>query len=186
MSKIEWKGFQWMNEPQQWSVEESGLRLATNGQTDFWRTTHYDFVKNDGHFFYRELQGSFTCQLRFSGKYRDLYDQAGLMLRLDDTSWIKAGIEYVTGIAKASAVVTRDFSDWSIRDLREVPTDFWVRAKRGRDYVEISFSTDSENFEMLRLAYFPPSASLQVGIMAASPKGEGFETIFAPLEIKQG
>ncbi|MDN3689228.1 DUF1349 domain-containing protein [Cyclobacterium jeungdonense] len=186
MPENQWDGFQWMNEPRQWSVEEKGLRLLTDRQTDFWRITHYDFVKNDGHFYYRELQGSFTCQLRFSGNYQDLYDQAGLMLRLDDTTWIKAGIEYVSSTAKASAVVTRDFSDWSIRELREVPIDFWVRAKRARDHVEISFSVDSENFEMLRLAYFPPSASLQVGIMAASPKGEGFETIFAPLDIKEG
>ncbi len=186
MPASQWEGFRWMNEPRKWSLEEDRLVLITDTQTDFWRVTHYDFVKNDGHFFYREIKGPFTCQLQFSGTYRDLYDQAGLMLRLDDSNWIKAGIEYVSGRAKASTVLTRDFSDWSVRELKEVPIDFWVRAKRERDYVEVSFSTDSENFETQRLAYFPPGPSLQVGIMAASPKGQGFETNFISLEIKEG
>jgi regulation of enolase protein 1 (concanavalin A-like superfamily) len=167
-------------------MEGNGLRLVSESQTDFWRITHYDFTKHDGHVFYHEFQGSYNCQARFSGKYKDLYNQAGLMLRLDDTNWIKAGIEYVTCTANASAVVAWDFSDWFIRDLKEVPPDFWVRAKRVRDYVEISFSKDSENFGLLRFAYFAPFSSLQEGIMAASPKKDRLETNFAPLEIEEG
>ncbi|MBD3627527.1 DUF1349 domain-containing protein [Cyclobacterium sp.] len=185
MSENSWEGFQWLNEPREWSINKSRLRWTTDRKSDFWRITHYDFVKNDGHFFYRELEGQFTCQLEFSGQYRDLYDQAGLMLRLDDANWIKAGIEYVDGIAKASVVVTRDFSDWSVLDLQENPANFWIQAKRGKDHVEISFSTDGVRFQLLRLAFFPPCASLQLGPMAASPKGKGFEIDFEPLKFQE-
>lgn len=81
--------------PRKWSLGGERLALTSDPQTDFWRVTHYGFIKNDGHFFYREIHGSFTCELQFSGKYSDLYDQAGIMVRLNDTNWIKAGIEYV-------------------------------------------------------------------------------------------
>ncbi|SEJ71103.1 hypothetical protein SAMN05192553_10957 [Cyclobacterium xiamenense] len=180
MAENYWEGFRWMNEPGSWSFEQNSLRLLTDGETDFWRVTEHDFIQDNGHFFFREVPGTFDVLLRFSGTYRDLYDQAGLMLRVNETNWIKAGIEWVDGLPKASVVVTRDFSDWSIRDLPETPANFWIRARRGRDHVELSYSTDALRFEMLRVAYFPPATFLQVGPMAASPKGRGFEVSFDP------
>lgn len=180
MAENNWKGFQWMNEPGSFALEKQSLRLQTDTETDFWRVTEHDFIQDNGHFFYREIRGSFEMLLRFSGSYRDLYDQAGLMVRLDASNWIKAGIEWVEGLPKASVVVTRDFSDWSIRDLPETPTDFWIKARRGRDHVEISYSIDCLKYEVLRVAYFPPAGSIQAGLMAASPKGKGFEASFDP------
>jgi regulation of enolase protein 1 (concanavalin A-like superfamily) len=66
-----------------------------------------------GHLRYRTVQGDFTAELSFSGAYRELYDQAGMMLRIDERNWLKAGIEFVDGRQMLSVVVTRDFSDWS-------------------------------------------------------------------------
>ncbi len=40
----------WLNEPQNWSAGETGLRLTTLDKTDFWRETHYGFTHDDGHF----------------------------------------------------------------------------------------------------------------------------------------
>ena len=55
----------------------------------------------------------FVASVKVTGQYKALYDQAGLMLRLDDQNWIKTGIEYVDERQNVSAVVTREFSDWS-------------------------------------------------------------------------
>ena len=43
------------------------------------------------------------------------------MLRASDQYWMKCGIEYVDGIQQASAVVTNDFSDWSVTPLQTNP-----------------------------------------------------------------
>ncbi|SHN34537.1 hypothetical protein SAMN04488057_12328 [Cyclobacterium lianum] len=179
---MDWQDFKWLNEPRKWSAGNKKLLVKTDQMKDFWRITQHDFVKDDGHFYYREMNGPFSCTLKFSGLYRDLYDQAGLMIRLDATTWIKAGIEFVDGAAKASVVVTRDFSDWSLVDLPEYPAVFWIRARRGKDHVEISCSSDGVRFALMRLAFFPAAASLQVGPMAASPKGEGFDVEFESLQ----
>ena len=38
------------------------------------------------------------------GQYHELYHQAGLMIRIDDQNWIKAGIEFLNGKQSVSAV----------------------------------------------------------------------------------
>ncbi|MEZ4610148.1 MAG: DUF1349 domain-containing protein [Caldilineaceae bacterium] len=53
-----------------------------------------------------EVAGDFTAAVIFVGKYKTLYDQAGLMVRVDAQHWMKCGIEYVHGVQYAPAVVT--------------------------------------------------------------------------------
>jgi hypothetical protein len=185
MPTIEEKEFKWMTAPLSWSEDKGVIRLKTDPETDFWRKTHYGFIKDNGHFLYTLQPGDFELSLKFSGKYTDLYDQAGLMILLDSENWIKAGVEFVEGIQNASVVVTRDCSDWSVTALEGMPASFFVKARRGSDYVEISYSLDGKDFILLRQAYFPPSPSLQIGLMAASPKGIGFEVTFDALQIKE-
>ena len=185
MRTIKGRDFSWMNPPKQWSEEEGKFSLVTNAETDFWRKTHYGFIKNSGHFLHTDQAGDFEFMVQFSGNYRDLYDQAGLMILLDNENWIKAGIEYVDGVQNASAVVTRDCSDWSVVALNGSPSTFFIKAKRGRDYVEISYSLDGKNFQLLRQAYFPPAPLLHIGFMAASPKGKGFDIVFNDFKINE-
>ena len=40
----------WLNEPSVWSGDASDLTVAVEPETDFWRTTHYGFVRDNGHF----------------------------------------------------------------------------------------------------------------------------------------
>jgi uncharacterized protein len=71
----------WLNEPKKWSYDDSVLKVAVDGETDFWRITHYDFIRNNGHFYYQEQSGDFTAKVGIMGRYRELYDQHGLMIR---------------------------------------------------------------------------------------------------------
>src|SRR5574338_1360016 len=96
---------QWFNPPAKTSVDGSRLRVTTAASSDFWRITHYGFIRDNGHFLYQELTGDFSVEIRVDGAYRDLYDQAGLMLRVDAENWIKTGIEYVEGRQNLSVVV---------------------------------------------------------------------------------
>ena len=40
----------WLNEPKVWSGDASDLTVAVEPETDFWRTTHYGFIRDNGHF----------------------------------------------------------------------------------------------------------------------------------------
>lgn len=177
--------FTWINEPKRWKLAENACTFTTEPKTDFWRKTHYGFIRDNGHFFYTELFGKFEIKLKISGGYRDLYDQAGIMLRQDEKNWIKTGIEYVDGQQQVSAVVTREFSDWSVSPYYGNLPHIWMKVVRNKDFVEIQYASDDLSYNLLRIAYLAPSDSLMVGMMAASPDGEGFEVMFSHLQITQ-
>src|SRR5262245_7888603 len=102
---------QWYNEPPHWLVDDETIVVRSARKTDFWRKTHYGFIRDSGHFYYQEVQGDFKAEVKVLGEYAALYDQAGLMVRLDEANWVKCGIEFVEGVQHASVVVTRDYSD---------------------------------------------------------------------------
>jgi uncharacterized protein len=175
---------QWFNPPARWNEVDNAIEVLTAPKSDFWRKTHYGFTRDNGHFYFQEVRGDFTAEVRVNGQYKDLYDQAGLMLRVDAENWIKTGIEFFDNYQHASAVVTREFSDWSVVRLDEQPSSFWLRVIRKAETVEVFYALDGQNYTLLRLAYLVPSAITQVGPMCASPDGSGFQVTFEDFQIK--
>ncbi|HEV7974309.1 DUF1349 domain-containing protein [Amycolatopsis sp.] len=173
----------WLNAPKSWEGGD-GLTVTTEPDTDFWRTTHYGFVRDTGHVLGRTVEGDFVVRTTFSGAYQDLYDQAGVMLRIDEENWIKTGIEYVDGEQLLSVVVTRGVSDWSVVSLPISPDSVTIAVDRTGDTVTVRYGLDgAEPATMARLAYFPPTVPTLAGVMCASPQGTGFAVTFSGLEI---
>jgi regulation of enolase protein 1 (concanavalin A-like superfamily) len=174
----------WYNEPPDWHLEDDTITVTTGRDTDFWRVTHYDFIRDNGHFYHQAAQGDFTAEVEVRGAYRHLYDQGGMMLRLDETCWIKAGIELSDGKQQLSAVVTRDYSDWSLLQLPEQPEAVWLRVTRHGTAIRIEYSLDGTHFEMFRLAYLPWRESIDVGVMCCSPQSADLEVSFTGFEVR--
>lgn len=174
---------QWFCEPKSWKIDGDRIEVAVEGGTDFWRKTHYGFTRDNGHFGYVEVQGDFTAEVKVMGAYRELYDQAGLMLRSDEAHWVKTGIEYVHGVQYVSAVVTNDFSDWSVAPLAGNPPALWLRVVRKAEAVEIFYSLDGAAYTLLRIAYLFPTPAIAVGVMCAAPDGSGFGVTFEGLRV---
>jgi hypothetical protein len=175
----------WFNEPAAAKQSPDQFVVTTKPKTDFWRKTFYDYVTDNGHFFYLPLTGDFTFESRVSGKYAALYDQAGLMVRIDSNNWLKCGLELVDGIGHASVVVTREYSDWST--VRGVTTKapLWWRIVRKGSSLEVLYSLDGKNFISTRLGYLPLQAAVDAGIMCCSPEGPGFESTFDQIRLRQ-
>lgn len=175
----------WLNEPPTWAVDGEALTVMSAPQTDFWRKTHNGHIADNGHFYFQSVEGDFTAEVKVTGQYLDLYDQAGLMVRLNSETWLKCGIEFVDGVQYASTVVTRDFSDWSLVPL-DGPTSLWLRLKRYASTLEVHYSQDGHVFNIMRQAYFPPTAPLQVGMMICAPRGNGFPATFENFTLTPG
>ncbi len=176
--------FQWLNEPPRWSGDSSALSLSTAGKTDFWQTTFYGFKRDDGHAFLAPVEGDFTASAIVTGQYEELYDQAGLMLRIDPTTWIKTGIEFTDGVVHFSVVVTRGVSDWSVTPLPQMKGDdpLKVRITRHDDAVRIQYAIGDSHWQLARLTCFPAEPA-SVGVMACSPQREGFEASFRDIRV---
>ena len=175
----------WFNEPA--SAKQSGdqLVVTTKPQTDYWRKTFYEYVTDNGHFFSLPVTGDFILQSRVAGKYTALYDQAGLMVRVNSNNWLKCGLELVDGIGHASVVVTREFSDWStVRGITTKEPLWWRMVRKGAS-LEVLYSLDGKNFISTRLGYLPLQAAVDAGLMCCSPEGSGFEATFDELRLRQ-
>ncbi len=172
----------WLHEPSTWRTEGTTIVARADAHTDFWRKTHDSGMRDSGHFCYEQVTGDFTADVKVVGQYADLYDQAGLMVRLDETTWLKCGIEFVKGVQYASSVVTRDWSDWAIRPLDKPPA-IWLRVVRHGASIEVSFSTDGAHYDLIRQAYLTAEPTVSVGVMLAAPKGKGFMARFEDLVI---
>lgn len=175
----------WYNEPHTWNEQAEIISINAGGKTDFWQKTHYHFMRDNGNFYYQEVTGDFTVEVKIIGQYQALYDQAGLMIRENENIWLKCGIEYVEGVQNVSAVVTRDYSDWSVVPLSQPPVALWLRLQRRLETLEVQYSLNGENYQMLRLAYLTHAEKLQVGLMCASPQGDGFTVVFEGFNITQ-
>ncbi len=175
---------QWFNEPLNWTIKDGSLLMFVTPKTDYWRETHYGFTVDDGPFYYKTCGGEFETKVKISGDYITRYDQMGLMLRIDEKTWIKTGVEYVDDQIKISAVVTNNKSDWSVVPLDHKPKSIWIKAIRRFDAVEIFYSLDDQNYTMMRIAHFPDNKPVMIGLTAASPDGEGFNALFEEFDIK--
>lgn len=175
---------QWFNPPEKWSASDGVLKMFVTAKTDYWRVTHYGFIVDDGPFYYAQLGGEFEAKVRLIGNYQSRYDQMGLMIRRDEKTWIKAGVEYVNETINVSAVVTHGQSDWSLRDLNSKSDSIWIKTTRRLDAVEVAYSLDDRSYQMIRMAYFPPNCPVMLGMTAASPDGPGFEALFEGFQIR--
>lgn len=175
---------QWYNEPANWNAQGDKLTLTADAQTDFWRKTHDSGQRDNGHFYHQTVSGDFTARAKVSGQYHAQYDQAGIMVRLDETTWLKCGIEYMDGVQHASAVVTRDYSDWSILPLQPNPESIHLRVIRHGGTFEVAYSLDGDHFIMIRQAHLTAADTVQVGLMAAAPKGDGFAVTFEGFAVQ--
>ena len=176
---------QWFNEPAEWTVRDANtFEMQVPAKTDYWRITHYGFTVDDAPFCYALYGGEFEATVKITGDYRTTFDQMGLMLRLDCEEWIKCGVEFVEGRQHVSTVVTHRTSDWSVVGLDAAPRSLWIRAVRRLDAVEVAYSFDGEHYSTVRTCYLEAHRPVQVGLMAASPDGEGFEAVFENFTVR--
>lgn len=186
MRTIDWNRLTWMNEPPGVRIEGDELVVATGPKTDFWRTTSYGFVHDDGHFLGTPLEDDSAIEVAFRCDFEGAFDQAGLMLRAGPEHWIKTGVELSDGILFAGAVVTVERSDWSVSPLPDSVRGEWLsfRASRTGDAVTIRFRVgDEDGWRFLRLAYFPPELAVSAGPMCCSPSREGLSVRFGPVRV---
>jgi regulation of enolase protein 1 (concanavalin A-like superfamily) len=181
----------WHQEPARWSLHSEGvLRIEPDAATDFWQTTHYGFQVDNGHFLHTAVNGDFvlTVHVRFRPVHQ--YDQAGLMVRVGPTCWLKASVEYEPeGPGRLGAVVTNfGYSDWSTQPFPSGPGAVWLRARREADDYIVDSSADGRDWMQLRMAHLHEGRGLPVkaGLYACSPKGTGYVADFSTFSIERG
>jgi regulation of enolase protein 1 (concanavalin A-like superfamily) len=169
----------WLNEPMYFEYRGKDLFVRTSKETDFWRGTFYGFWRDNGHFLYKSVTGDFSAEVTICGDFKELYDQAGLMVRLSESHWIKAGLEYTDDALHFSVVANNDNSDWSQMRVGSDNGLMRLRLSRHAEAIRVQYLDQNDNhWKTARLSYLPKTDSIDVGVMCCSPKREGFEVTF--------
>lgn len=176
---IAWSEAIWLNPPLRAKADEDGLVVTTRPQSDFWRTTGYGFVHDDGHALLTAFPSGTAVEVGFVARLDELYDQAGVMVRVDAETWIKAGIEISDGLPQLGAVVTHGRSDWSMAPVPDwAGRQVTVRASRAGDAVTVRARREDGPWRTVRLAPLPPDAVAAAGPFCCSPAGDGLTVRF--------
>src|ERR1700712_91821 len=101
-----WADGAWLNPPPAHVEDGPDLLVTAEAGSDFWQETSYGFRRDSGHALLAPFAEGSAVEVSFVVDYSHLYDQAGLMVRLDETTWVKAGIEVSDGAPQLAAVVT--------------------------------------------------------------------------------
>jgi regulation of enolase protein 1 (concanavalin A-like superfamily) len=174
----------WTHEPEAVELDGDVLRVTAVEGSDAWRTTSYGFVHDSEHALVQPLDGSFSVEASFVLDYTEQFDQAGVFLRVDERNWIKAGVEFSDGTPQVGAVVTRDFSDWSVAPVPEwVGRVVTVRASRDGDAVTVRAWADDEEPRLVRVAYLDPDAAVSAGLLCAAPTRAGLTVTFTGYRV---
>ena len=174
-----WETGEWLNEPAATERVEGDLVVTAIEGSDLWRTTAYGFVHDSGHALLHALEPGTATEVSFLLDYGQQFDQAGVLLRSNEATWIKAGVEVSDGVAQVGAVVTHGVSDWSV-----APVPHWtdstvtVRVSRGDDAVTIRARRGDDTWQLVRVAPWPVDTPTWAGPYCCSPTRSGLRVRF--------
>jgi regulation of enolase protein 1 (concanavalin A-like superfamily) len=179
---LPWSQAQWLNPPPHTAADGTDLLVTARAGSDFWRTTSYGFVRDDGHALLTGFPPGTAVEVGFRADFTELYDQAGALVRVDASTWIKAGVEVSDGHPQLGAVVTRGTSDWSLAPVPEwAGHEVTIRVSRSGDAVTVRARVAAGPWRMVRLAYLDPAAEARAGLFCCSPERDGLTVRFTRL-----
>jgi uncharacterized protein len=176
---LPWSAGTWLNAPAR-AVEDGGDLLVTAAAgTDLWRTTSYGFVRDSAPALLAPLPAGSAVEVDVLVDLPGQYDQAGVLVRVDEGTWTKTGLENSDGAPQLGAVVTRGVSDWSMAPVPEWAGQVvTVRASRSGDALTLRARAAGRPWRMLRLCPLSADAAALAGPFCAAPDSGGLTVRF--------
>ncbi|KUK81297.1 MAG: Uncharacterized protein XD94_0528 [Mesotoga prima] len=181
------KYFKWFNEPSNWELDGEKLVIDADSQTDFWQRTSYGFRNDNGHFLHLSLMGDFSLIVGVKFLPVNQYDQAGVMVRISPSCWLKSSVEFEgSDPSKLGAVVTNSgYSDWSTQNVPADTKEFRARVDRkGPDYSVCFWQDGWIQLRLARLLEDDGKIPVMVGPYCCSPRGSGYRVVFDEIDLR--
>jgi hypothetical protein len=185
-TRLGFEDLSWSRPPPQWTLTDAALTAEAAAGTDFWSRTHYGFIRHDGHLLAADVTGDFVLTARVAAEPVHQYDQAGLMVRLSETCWMKTSIEHEPDHADRLGVVVTNagFSDWSTQATALSAVRLRVE-RRGLDHL-VSWTDDEDDWTQLRMFRLLDDDGLtpvQAGLYLCSPVAAGMRARFTDFAL---
>lgn len=192
----------WLNRPDDVVIDADRVSFATSPQTDLWQRTYYGFRRGNAPAYVVDTHHNVTFTVRATYRYVERYDQAGVLVWIDDENWVKASVEHEDdSFARLGTVVTNaGYSDWSTTDVAPGTTARLRVSRRGPDLMVEAALPDS-GWHQLRICHLAalghtstgmaeqpaadlPAKSVAVGVYACSPQQSSFVATFDQIRLE--
>jgi uncharacterized protein len=173
---VNWDDGEWLGRRPE--VQRDGQDLVVNAVegSDFWRTTAYGFVHDDGHALLRPFSSGQAVEVSFLLDYDEQFDQAGVLVRAGESTWVKAGVEISDGVAQLGAVVTHELSDWSVAPVPEwTDSEVTLRVSHGGGHLVVRARGGDDQWRLVRVAPWPVDGETSAGPYVCAPTRSGLQ-----------
>ena len=178
MKTIAWSEGSWTRKPVSISQDGNSLNVEAAAESDWWRTTAYGFIHDDGHALIKAFPNESAVEVSFILNYTEQFDQAGIFISSSSENWIKAGVEYCDGFPQVGAVVTQVNSDWSVAPVAEwMNQEVTIRVSRSGDAVTVRAGINGD-LRLVRVAPLDPNRTWSAGPMFCAPTRAGLTVTF--------
>jgi regulation of enolase protein 1 (concanavalin A-like superfamily) len=190
----------WLNPPAEHHITGDAITIVTQPRTDFWQGTFYGFRTANAPAALIEVRDNVTFSVRVRADYRRRYDQAGIIVWLDEDDWFKASVEHEdsAGGRLGSVVTTAGHSDWATRDVPSLPHVWFRLSRRGPDF--LLEARTGHSWEQLRIFHVAalgstdpawgslapaevPASQIRLGVYACSPEESSFTAVFDEIAL---
>ncbi|MBP7901855.1 MAG: DUF1349 domain-containing protein [Spirochaetes bacterium] len=191
MKITDFKNFAWLNESAI-RFENDRMIITAPPKSDFFYNN--GAVADDGitpeslsnaAYYYTEIEGDFVMKVKVEHEFKDTYDSAAIMIMKDLNVYAKSCFEKTDFNTHAVvSVVTNNTSD----DANGVNIDgnsAWLQVCRVGDSFAFHYSTDGENFYMMRFFNLPVEKTIKAGFVAQAPTGSGGDRIFSNFSLEK-
>jgi regulation of enolase protein 1 (concanavalin A-like superfamily) len=172
----------WQNTPRSWNIDSKKvLTISSNSKSDWFVDPFDGTVANSAPILFFTPGSDYVLSARVTVKFATKWDAGALMLMGDDHHWAKLSFEYSPdGKPTLVTVVTRGLSDDC--NSMNVPGDsVYLRiAKSSMTYV-FYFSTDGQNWQILRTFSLDTELPVRAGFESQSPAGPGAVASFSAI-----
>jgi len=180
------KDFEWLNEPSEVSFSDIGVKIRAHEKTDFWQDFRHSLHQDNGHFFYREMDGDFSMTVKWSFIDMSGFCQCGLMGRIDEANWFKMSLISETADPRILGVSVTNFglSDWATQAVKAENGEIWYRIKAEKGTITLSYSLNGKDFHQVRM--FQPLKDFEkfmAGAYICCPRERKFSALLASVEL---
>lgn len=178
MKAIAWSEGTWTRQPVSITEQNGAIAVEAAEGSDWWRTTAYGFIHDDGHALVKDFPQDSAMEVSFILNYQEQFDQLGIFITSNNENWVKAAIEFCDGYPQVGAVVTASVSDWSTGRVSEwVGKEVTVRVSRSGDAVTVRAGCDGD-MRLVRVAPLDPKRIWKAGPLICAPSRGGLVGTF--------
>jgi len=175
-------GLTWLNEPPDWSFDDTGLTVTPKAKTDFFRP-YREMPKDNAGLLYVQVSGDFTAETKAQAALSAFGDAAALTVRENEVRWAKLCLERSPiGDISVVSVVTDQWSDDSNGELLDHP-ECCLRLTRRGNLFGMHYSLDGTAWRFVRAFGLEFPDTVMVGVHAQAPFRGGCRAIFKSLHI---